>query len=118
MRSGTRETWAVLVGGGLALGLLIGAGIGEVAAAAERKITMVESSYAPARISAKVGDTLTFVNDDLDNHWVYVATLGHQISGGPQKPGQSFSLVVAKPGTFKVECAFHTDMGTTVSVTK
>jgi len=65
---------------------------------------------------AKVGDTLSFVNDDYENHWVYVPTFGHQISRAGIKPGESWNVELQRPGTFIVNCGLHSKMTTTVTV--
>ncbi len=100
----------------LAGGVALGMWSGDLFAGAEIKISMAGSKYAPAKVSARVGDTLNFVNDDTADHWVYVPTVGQQVSGGPQKPGQSFKFIAGTPGDFEVDCAFHTNMVTQVTI--
>ncbi len=100
----------------LAGGVVLGMWAGDVFAGAEIKVLMAGAKYAPAKVTAKVGDTLNFVNDDTADHWVYVPNVGQQVSGGPQKPGQSFKFIVGTPGIFDVDCAFHTNMVTHVTV--
>ena len=84
----------------LAGGVALGMWSGDLFAGAEIKISMAGSKYAPAKVSARVGDTLNFVNDDTTDNWVYVPTVSQQVSGGPQKPGQRVSsLSPARPAT-------------------
>jgi len=96
-------------------GGVLGFGLEAARAAQTHKIGMAESKYGPA-IKAKVGDTLSFVNDDYENHWVYVPTFGHQISRAGMKPGESWNVELTRPGTFLVNCGLHSKMTTTVTV--
>jgi plastocyanin len=103
---------ATAVGTGATLGFSL-----ETARAAQaHKIAMADSKYGPAMVKAKVGDTISFVNDDYENHWVYVPTFGHQISRAGMKPGENWDVVLHKPGTFIVNCGLHAKMTTTVMV--
>lgn len=45
-------------------GTLLGFGLETARAAQTHKIGMAESKFGPATVKAKVGDTLSFVNDD------------------------------------------------------
>ena len=96
-------------------GALLGFGLETARAAQIHKVGMADSKYGPA-IKAKVGDTLSFVNDDYENHWVYVPTFGHQISRAGIKPGESWNVELQRPGTFIVNCGLHSKMTTTVTV--
>ncbi len=100
------------------LALLLLALLPASAAAAEHTVTMAGLAYAPARIEARVGDTLTFVNDDGLDHNVFVPTRGFGVDLGAQKPGATTRLPLGKPGTFEVECVIHPHMLLTVSVGK
>ena len=96
-------------------GSILGFGMEAARAAQIHKVGMAESKYGPA-IKAKVGDTLSFVNDDYENHWVYVPTFGHQISRAGMKPGETWNVELHRPGTFLVNCGLHSKMTTTVTV--
>jgi len=97
-------------------GMAAGFGLETARAAQAHKIGMADSQFGPKAVKAKVGDTLTFTNDDYDNHWVYVPTFGHQISRAGMKPGETWDVVLHKPGTFIVNCGLHSKMTTTVTV--
>jgi len=84
--------------------------------AAEHVVTMKGAAYAPETVTAAVGDTVRFVNDDDQNHDVFVPTAGFALDLGKQEPGQERSYVVGKAGTFIVECVFHSNMMMTVEV--
>jgi plastocyanin len=87
-------------------------------AAGEHKVGMIGMQYAPQQVAAKVGDTLVFDNDDTENHAVFSPSFGHGFDLGAQKPGEMKKLEVRKEGTFDVECVFHPDMVTKVTVSK
>ena len=84
--------------------------------AAEHVVTMKGATYAPETVTAAVGDTVRFVNDDDQNHDVFVPSAGHAFDLGKQEPGQETSYVLGKGGKFTVECVFHSNMMTTVEV--
>ena len=114
LKSGYR--W--LIAGGLAGGVALGAVAGDVFAAKEVSVSMVRNQFGPKAIEAKVGDTLAFVNSDITNHWVFSPTIDHQVSFGPQKPGDTVRLALTKPGSLKIACALHANMNATVNVTR
>ncbi len=84
--------------------------------AAEHTITMAGGDYAPARIEARVGDVLTFVNDDVSNHNVFSPTAAHAVDLGRQEPGQTKALPLGQAGTMEVECVIHPSMLLTVTI--
>ncbi len=86
------------------------------ASAADITVTMAGGAYQPAKISAAVGDTIRFRNDDDADHNVFVPTVGHALDLGKQEPGQEAVLTLGKSGTFDVECVFHPGMLTIVEV--
>lgn len=86
--------------------------------AAEHVVKMSGMAYAPKEIRAKVGDTIRFVNDDGTNHAVFVATKGHGVNLGTQKPKAETKLALAKEGRFEVECVIHPRMHLVVVVMK
>ncbi|HSE78396.1 MAG TPA: hypothetical protein VLG66_10360 [Alphaproteobacteria bacterium] len=107
-----------LLAGGLTGGIVLGIATGDVFAAKEISVSMVRNQYGPKAIEAKVGDTLAFVNGDITNHWVYSPTIDHQVSFGPQKPGDTVRLTLTKPGSIKIACALHANMNAAVNVTR
>lgn len=86
------------------------------ASATEITVTMAGSAYQPGQISASVGDTIRFVNDDKTDHDVFVPTAGHAVDLGKQIPGKETVLNLAKAGMFEVECVFHSNMLVAVEV--
>jgi plastocyanin len=99
---------------GLALGLLA-----ECAAdATELTVSMAGMQYAPQALTARVGDVIRFRNDDAVDHEVFVPTQGFGVDFGPQKPGATVELSLAKGGIFDVECVFHPEMRLRVTVSQ
>lgn len=86
------------------------------ASATEITVTMAGGAYHPGRISASLGDTIRFVNDDTTNHDVFVPTAGYATDLGKQEPGKETVLTLAKAGMFEVECVFHSNMLVVVEV--
>jgi plastocyanin len=82
----------------------------------EMPVTMAGMAYQPAMISAKLGDVLVLTNDDGTDHNVFVATVGHAVDLGTQKPGETRKLTLAKAGRFEVECVIHPEMKAIVEV--
>ncbi|HEV2636216.1 MAG TPA: cupredoxin family copper-binding protein [Actinocrinis sp.] len=75
-------------------------------------------AFAPAALMVKVGTTVTWTNQDSDNH-----TVTSQGSGGPLQSaaldtGQSYSYTFTKPGTYSYYCTIHPFMIATVTVTQ
>lgn len=79
---------------------------------------MIGSAFSMATLSAKVGDTLRFLNDDSEDHTMFVPTRGFAIDLGTQKPGTEAAMVLARRGRFRVECVNHADMLLDVTVAR
>ncbi len=76
--------------------------------------TMVESNFqfSPASLTVKVGDTVTFDNQDTVAHRVVVGTTDL----GEQAAGQKVTWTAAKDGTFPVKCTIHPSMTGQITV--
>lgn len=79
-------------------------------------VTMAGAAYAPMVVTAGVGDTIRFVNDDTTDHDVFVPTVGFALDLGGQSPGEVRELTLTQAGRFEVECVFHDHMLLTVEV--
>jgi plastocyanin len=102
------RTTLVLV---LAFGMTASASLAE-----EHRISMKGTTYRPAVVEAKVGDTLVFVNDDGEAHNVFMPTVGFSTDLGKQEPRSETRLALRKSGTFDIECVFHENMQARVVV--
>jgi plastocyanin len=70
--------------------------------------TVVEKGFAfePATLDVKVGDTVTFKNEDSAPHNVKID--GKEL--GMQDPGASVSWTAEKAGSFPYTCTIHPSM--------
>lgn len=77
--------------------------------------TIEGSAFHPDQIAAKVGQKVTWTNDDSTNHTVTADDSAFDSSALAQ--GKSFSFTFDKAGTFKYHCSIHTSMTGTVVIT-
>lgn len=94
----------------VSLALLAG-GIGS-AQAETITVTVDKMAFSPADISAKVGDTIEWVNKDSFAHTATVKN-GWEVMLPVKKSG---SMVVDKAGTIAYICRFHPNMKGTITV--
>ena len=86
--------------------------------AANSVVTQKGKQFSPRVLDIKVGDTVTFRNNDKHRHNVYSRTSGHKFRIKKQKPGQSNDVTFDKSGEIKVRCAMHPKMKMVINVTK
>jgi plastocyanin len=88
---------------------------GSVSARAETiQITMENLVIAPAEVTAKVGDTIEWVNKDVFAHTATTRNSDWDVMLPPKKNG---TLVLKKVGTVDYYCRFHPNMKATLTVT-
>jgi plastocyanin len=91
------------------------AGAGTTAGGATTvQVIMNNRAYDPATVTIKVGDTITWVNQDAPKHDV-VADNGEFKSDLFDK-GATFSFTFTKAGTYPYHCSIHPGMTGTVIV--
>ena len=79
-------------------------------------IQMKNFAFDPAATTVRVGQTLSWTNDDVVPH---TATADQKAwDSGQMAPGRSFTVTVTKPGTYGYTCANHPFMHAKVIVTK
>ena len=78
------------------------------------QVIMANRSYDPPQVTVKVGDTVTWVNQDTPKHDV-VADNGEFKSNLFDKGG-TFSFTLTKTGTYPYHCSIHPGMVGTVVV--
>lgn len=78
-------------------------------------VTMRGSTFQPAEIKAKVGETVTFDNNDQIAHTV-TATAGAKFDSGTLDAGKTYSWTPKKAGTVSFVCNFHPGMTGTIEV--
>ena len=90
------------------------AAVTEEKTAATTEVKMAGSTFAPGTIDLKVGDTVTFVNDDEIAH---TATVEGEFDSGTMDAGRDVRLHGHKAGTISYVCSFHPGMTGTINVT-
>jgi plastocyanin len=86
------------------------------AAAGTVAVTIKDLAFTPAAITAKVGDVISFTNEDTVNH---TATLDVGDCGTqPLSNGASEGLTFSEAGTYPFHCAIHSSMTGTITVTE
>jgi plastocyanin len=88
-------------------------GISVSAHAATIQISMENMVIAPAEMSAKVGDTIEWVNKDILAH---TATAKNGDFDVVMPPKKTLTLVLKKAGTIDYYCRFHPNMKATLTV--
>ena len=105
-----------IVGGGLALGLLAAAGpLFAEAAPRDHVVNMANMSFGQLPSDLKVGDSITWVNNDTVQHTVTARDHSFDLRMGP---GQSAHLTLQKSGTFPFYCSYHSTMRGVLVVAK
>jgi plastocyanin len=90
-------------------------GVSSVSAhAATIQISMENLVISPAEASAKVGDTVEWINKDV---FVHTATARNGDWGVTMPPKKTVTSVLKKAGTIEYYCRFHPNMKATLTVT-
>ena len=90
----------------IAAGLASGASI-IPALAATLQISMENLEISPAEVTARVGDTVEWVNKDVLAHTATARNGDWDVMLPPRKSG---TLVLKKAGTIEYYCRFHPNM--------
>jgi len=96
----------------IAAALLLGTFVS--AHAATIQISMENLVISPAETTAKVGDTIEWVNKDVFAHTATARNGDFDVTLPPKKTG---TLVLKKAGTVDYYCRFHPNMKATLVVT-
>ena len=83
------------------------------ARAATIQITMQDMDISPASVTAKVGDTVEWVNKDVLMHSATARNGDFDLNLAPKKTG---SVVLKKAGTVDYYCRYHPNMKATLKV--
>jgi len=81
--------------------------------AATIEITMENLVISPAEVSAKVGDTITWINKDVFAH---TATAKNGDFDVKLPPNKSATSVLKKAGTVDYYCRYHPNMKATLKI--
>ena len=82
--------------------------------AATIQITMENLVISPTEATAKVGDTIEWINKDI---FVHTATARSGDWDVTMPPKKTVTLVLKKAGTIDYYCRFHPNMKATLTVT-
>ena len=88
------------------IALLLGT-IAVPARAATIQITMQDLVFAPAEVSARVGDTIEWINKDVFAHTATARNGDFDVTMPPKK---TVSSVLKKAGTVEYYCRYHPNM--------
>src|SRR4051812_40217682 len=80
------------------------------ARAGDHPVAQVNKAFTVPLLKAKVGDTVTFKNDDTFAHNVFSLSEVQNFDLGSYKKGETRQLKLTTPGTIEVECAIHPEM--------
>ena len=83
------------------------------AQAATIQISMENLVIAPAELSAKVGDTVEFINKDIFAHTATARNGDFDVTMPPKK---TVTMVLKKAGTVEYYCRFHPNMRAVLNV--
>jgi plastocyanin len=81
--------------------------------AATIQITMENLVIAPAEVSAKVGDTLELINNDIFAHTATARNGDFDVAMPPKK---TVTFVLKKASTIEYYCRFHPNMKAVLNV--
>jgi amicyanin len=91
--------------------------VAAVAVAAQgHQIPIAQYAYQPGDMTVRVGETVTWTNQDQAPHDV-VTTAGPAVLKSPLlSQGQSWSFTFTLPGTYDYYCSVHPDMRARITV--
>jgi plastocyanin len=95
----------------------LGAHAVEIEVSQKAKTFLVQKSPVQS-LRVKVGDTLSFRNDDPFFHNVYSESKAKEFDLGSYGPGQARKVVFDQEGGVDIECAIHPDMKLHVDVVR
>jgi plastocyanin len=85
---------------------------------ADYVVTQSGKAFSVAAVKAKVGDTISFRNEDPFVHNIFSLSDVQSFDLGTFAKGESRQVKLAKPGKIEVECAVHPEMRLVVEVAK
>ncbi len=75
-------------------------------------VSLQNFAFNPSNVTAKVGDTVTFVNNDSVQHHIFVGSTDM----GVQDPGATVTFTADKAGTYPLKCIIHPSMTGSLTV--
>jgi plastocyanin len=86
--------------------------------AADHQVTQSAKAFSAPMLKAKVGDTVSFRNDDAFVHNIFSLSDVQTFDLGTFAKGETRKVKLEKEGKVEVECAVHPEMKMTVEVSK
>jgi plastocyanin len=83
---------------------------------AANTVAIQNFAFSPATVTVKAGSTITWTNQDQDQHTVTAMNDG-PFHSAPLNTGESFHYTFTTPGRFEYLCTIHPFMTATVVVT-
>ena len=100
--------WTLPIVAVLVSGMFVSARAGTI------QISMEDLVISPAQATAKVGDTIEWINKDI---FVHTATARNGDWDVTMPPKKTVTLVLKKAGSIDYYCRFHPNMKATLTVT-
>jgi len=90
--------------------------VASAASAQEFTVGQKDKAFTVPALKAKVGDVVSFKNEDAFFHNVYSLSDAATFDLGSYPQGEARSVTLEKAGTVEVECAIHPSMKMTIEV--
>jgi len=84
--------------------------------AGEHVVSQKDKAFSAKTLDIKVGDKVSFRNDDSFSHNIFSLTDAMPFDLGTYGTGQLKAVTFGKPGKFEIECAIHPDMRMVINV--
>ncbi len=75
-------------------------------------VSLQNFAFNPSNVTAKVGDTVSFTNNDSVQHHIFVGSTDM----GVQDPGATVTFKADKAGTYPLKCIIHPSMTGSLTV--
>lgn len=86
------------------------------ALAADATVTIADFKFQPATVTIKVGDSVTWTNDQADVSHTVTAKTGATFDSGKLATGDTYTETFDKAGTISYFCEIHPNMMGTIVV--
>lgn len=88
------------------------------ASSREHNISQAGRIFSKTELTVRVGERVTFINDDDVSHNVISSSRGNEFDLGEQEPGLATPVTFTAPGKVHVHCLIHPRMRLTIKVTE
>ncbi|WP_285501004.1 plastocyanin/azurin family copper-binding protein [Actinokineospora sp. NBRC 105648] len=98
-------------------GMPMGTAAADTAPVTTDAVSIEDFAFAPARVSVKVGATITWTNSDQEPHTVTSSGTGGPLKSTTMNTGDTYRYTFTSPGEYEYLCTIHPFMTATVVVT-